>query len=149
MTWDQFSHVADILSMMSALMTIIGVGGFVTWWGFGDKSLSVSERAWSIAGFGIRTFVACLAMIPLFLLWTWCFGAIAALAAGSWQGQLWDSTRPVAFAVSHLAAAVIFLPVTIAVFVGIVTARVQPIKRLVVHTLRPTLRRDPVGGRDP
>jgi hypothetical protein len=88
-------------------------------------------------------------MIPLFLLWTWCFGGIAAVAAGSWQGQLWDGTRPIAFAVSHIAAAVIFVPVAIAVFVGIVTARVQPIKRLVIHTFRPALKRDSVSERDP
>jgi hypothetical protein len=117
-------------------MTIIGIGGLISYLQFGDKTLPLSERAWAVAGFGIRGVIACGVLLPLGLGWFWAIGWTAALFAGSWQGHLWSSEYPLAYIISHIVVAIPFLPMSIAVFVGILTMRTAPIAKLFRHTIR-------------
>jgi hypothetical protein len=136
MNWSQIARIADALSITSSVMTIIGIGGVVTWLQFGDRSLPTRERGWAIAAFGVRSFMALLALLPIGIAWSATFGFLAVVLTGSWRGEAWNADSPFAYGVSYFLSALLFLPISVAAFVAVVTMRLDPVRRLMRHTFR-------------
>jgi len=70
-----FSNFADIITVVSGIMTILGVSGFLTWSIFKGKDGLLSEKLLSIFAYSVKSAI-CISLLPILamlLYFPWMF----------------------------------------------------------------------------
>ncbi len=125
------SWVADIVSIFAGLMTIIGLGGVVTWsftrkgrQDFADTTISVFALSVKIATCGVLLWILALPAALLHMI------IVASLGDGSFlfTEYFWASEKWYAYIVSYLLALLIWVPVFLLTCACIFSWSVVPLK---------------------
>jgi hypothetical protein len=109
----RLSDVANVISVISGLMTILGIGGLISW-GFLKKDRdTLAANLVSIFAFSVKTGLCLLLLWPLvpvvFMLHSMIVLTLGPdqMASGSF---LWNSDFPIAYCASYLINAILWVP---------------------------------------
>ena len=133
-----FGDVANVISVVSGLMTILGIGGIVSWSLVTVERGSLAQNTISVFAAAVKTGLCALSLWPAFMLFaaTHIF-VVLSLGPGVVGGQnfFWDSSHPAAFAFSYLLNTSLWVPVYTLACACIFTWSFGPL-RLFVSTFR-------------
>lgn len=115
---NQISYFADIVSIIAGLMTMLGIGGIVTWSLSKKHRSTFDDRVVSIAVYSAKIF---LCMLPLWLYPIYreivlpISGALLrdgfGMDIGSWPYQMWwDKEHPAPYLICHIFFGLIIVP---------------------------------------
>ena len=135
----QLAFIADILGIITGVMTILGLGGILSWGLLRRHDSPLSDRMLEIFGYSVKTFICIVLTFILFQLF-WQFTSLASAAFGDGtyrdlQGAIAIASVP--YALGALVSGLLFLPLWVVLCVCVYTWSFSPLIRfgkMIGHT---------------
>ena len=128
----RFTDVANVISVIAGLMTILGIGGLISWSFFRKERGTSADNTISVFAFAIKTGLCLLLLWPFAALFT-ALHVIVVLSLGPDSigpddPFLWDPKHAFAFSVSYILNLLIVAPLYFLVFACIYIGSIRPFR---------------------
>ena len=109
----QLSDVADVISLISGIMTILGISGFITWGLFSEQRGNLADDAISVFALSLKAGICVLLLWPMAVLFfVLHIFVVLSMGPGAIDGgtMFWNAAYPVAYFVSYLVNTLVWVP---------------------------------------
>jgi len=130
----ELSYFADIVTIISGFMTIIGISGVVTWSLTRNSKTLLEERIVAVFVISVKCFICILLAVPLYLISYFILGFIIVFlrdifdeynSAYSWW---WSKDHPAAYTVAYIVAFLPSVPIWLLTCKSIIDWSFEPFK---------------------
>jgi hypothetical protein len=121
-------------------MTILGIGGVVSWGFVKQSTSSLANKVVEIFGYSIKTGVALLLLAPASWLWAVIYEhAFRAFSGGSFSyvKYYWDSDDPLPYLLPHIIGFLIVVPIYLTVASVVFYSSLDPLTKMLRSIFRP------------
>ena len=127
-----FSKFADIVTVISGLMTILGVSGVVSWGFFARGGSQLARSIVTAFAYSIKTAVAGLLLGPAYWMWFEIHTFTLVLLNGSLHMAFlyWDAERPLSYVAAYAVSLAIVVPIFLVAVTCIYKSSMAPVKQL-------------------
>jgi hypothetical protein len=129
---NKLNLTANIISIISGVITILGIGGIVSWSLFSKERRPFQQKVAAVLAFALKTGF-CLVTLgllawPAFLV----YGTILAFSAKDVSSStlFWNSSEPVQYVVAYIVIGLLFLPLYLVLCSTIYEWSFEPFRRL-------------------
>jgi len=124
------SLIADWVSIIAGIMTVIGISGIVTWSIGRHLTNTMANRIFAISIQMLKIGLILLFLFILFFLWQTFYGILLVIAKGNSHNFYWDPNKPIPHILTYLISGLIFLFFSISGSFCIYLGSISPIKNL-------------------
>ena len=133
-----FSEFADIVTVVSGAMTILGIGGIVSWGFFARTTNALASRIITVFAYSIKTFIAALLVAPAYEIWYWIHTRTILFLHGFIAiGHIYcDSSLPLSYVASYVVSLSLVVPLYSVIVACLYKASLKPVRQIVGALLR-------------
>lgn len=123
----------DALGLVADLLAIFGIGGFFSW-AFVCKSLAavgVADAGVTVFAYAVKLFLVLVLLVVLAIPIYFSQAGIVLFASGQYgtSDGLWNSQKPISYALSYFATALWAIPLTVLCVSSIFTWSIEPFRQ--------------------
>ena len=126
----EFKDIVDYISLLSGIMTILGIGGLLSWSIVERKSNILANKIYIIFSYSLKTAAALFISIPFIEAWKAVYTFLFRYFASGAIPLVWDSTHPVATIASYSGSLMLIVPIYLTITACLYFWSLSPLLRV-------------------
>jgi hypothetical protein len=124
-----FAEFADIVTVVSGTMTILGIGGIVSWGFLSRGGNELAETIVMVMAYSIRMGVCGLLILPAYVAWDFIYEITLVFLLGSLSmaNLYWQNEHPVKYLAAYLLSLSLVLPVYLTIAACVFRSSLKPL----------------------
>ena len=124
-------QLANIITIISGSMTMLGISGIVTWGLFKRKKYQLAEKIIVISTYSIKCFLCTILLLIMVMVFKLLYIGLALLLTGKFYATSWHPFSDIRHLICYLTVSIFTMPIYMMLCLCIYDWSLHPIKKMI------------------